>query len=147
MGVPGTVTPVPGKGIVSDVGGRRVLIGNPALLERYGVTDDAGAAEAARGLAAEGKTPMIVAVGRTVAGVVAVADRVRADAARMVARLHSAGVEKVVMLTGDTRLVAESIGRAAGIDEVRASLLPEDKLDAVSELQREGTRWPWSGTA
>ncbi|WP_217919441.1 cation-translocating P-type ATPase [Actinomadura sp. BRA 177] len=138
VGVPGTVTPVPGKGIVSDVGGRRVLIGNPALLEQYGVTDDAGAAEAARGLAAEGKTPMIVAVGRTVAGVVAVADRVRADAARMVARLHSAGVEKVVMLTGDTRLVAESIGRAAGIDEVRASLLPEDKLDAVSELQREG---------
>jgi Cd2+/Zn2+-exporting ATPase len=138
VGVPGTVTPVPGKGIVSDVGGRQVLIGNPALLEQYGVTDDAGAAEAARSLAAEGRTPMIVAVGRTVAGVVAVADRVRADAARMVARLHSAGVEKVVMLTGDTRLVAESIGRATGIDEVRASLLPEDKLDAVSELQRAG---------
>lgn len=56
----------------------------------------------------------------------------------MVARLHRAGVEKVVMLTGDTRLVAEAIGKATGIDEIHASLLPEDKLDAVTELQRQG---------
>lgn len=55
----------------------------------------------------------------------AVADRIRRDAPEMVARLHRAGVGKVVMLTGDTRLVAESIGRAAGIDEIHASLLPE----------------------
>src|SRR5699024_8348406 len=52
--------------------------------------------------------------------------------------LHRAGVEKVVMLTGDTRLVAEAVGKATGIDEVHASLLPEDKLDAITELQRQG---------
>ena len=56
----------------------------------------------------------------------------------MVARLHAAGVTKVVMLTGDTRLVAESIGKATGIDEIHASMLPEDKLNAVAQLQREG---------
>jgi Cd2+/Zn2+-exporting ATPase len=137
-GIPGGVTPVPGKGIVSDVGGQRVLIGNPPLLAQYDVTDDVGAGPAARELAAAGKTPMIVAVGGKVIGVIAVADQIRGDAAAMVARLHDAGVKKVVMLTGDTRLVAESIGAKTRIDEIHASLLPEDKLDAVAQLQREG---------
>ncbi|KGM52353.1 HAD family hydrolase [Lysobacter concretionis Ko07 = DSM 16239] len=137
-GIPGSVTPVPGKGIVSDTDGRRVLIGNPALLEQYGISDDAGAAEAARALAAAGKTPMIVAVDQQVIGVVAVADRLREDAKEMVARLYAAGIDKVVMLTGDTRLVAEAVGKATGIGEIHASLLPEDKLDAVAKLQREG---------
>ena len=140
QGIPGTVTPVPGKGIVSEVDGRRVLIGNPPLLEQYGIGEDATAraGQAAQGLAAAGKTPIIVAVDQTVVGVVAVADKIRQDAPEMVARLHRAGVEKVVMLTGDTRLVAEAIGKATGIDEIHASLLPEDKLDAVTELQRQG---------
>ncbi|MBM7826236.1 Cd2+/Zn2+-exporting ATPase [Microbacterium aurum] len=140
QGIPGTVTPVPGKGIVSEVDGRRVLIGNPPLLEQHGIGEDATAraGQAAQGLAAAGKTPMIVAVDQTVVGVVAVADKIRQDAPEMVARLHRAGVEKVVMLTGDTRLVAEAIGKATGIDEIHASLLPEDKLDAVTELQRQG---------
>ncbi|WP_453976350.1 heavy metal translocating P-type ATPase [Brevibacterium pityocampae] len=141
-GIPGAVTPVPGKGIVSDVEGRQVLIGNAPLLVEYGITDGSGAperaAEAAKQLATQGKTPMIVAVGGTVIGVVAVADKIREDAPEMVKRLHEAGVEKVVMLTGDTRLVAEAIGSKTGIDEIHASMLPEDKLDAVSELQKQG---------
>lgn len=136
--VPGTVTPVPGKGIVSDVAGQRVLIGNPPLLDQYGVPDDGSAARAAETLASDGKTPMIVAVDDQVIGVVAVADQIRQDAPEMVARLHRAGVEKVVMLTGDTRLVAEAVGKATGIDEIHASLLPEDKLDVVAQLQRQG---------
>ncbi|MDI3330451.1 MAG: cation-translocating P-type ATPase [Micrococcus sp.] len=137
-GIPDAVTPVPGKGIVADVGGRRVLVGNPPLLVQYNITDDAGSAVVARDLAAAGRTPMIVAVDSAVIGVIAVADQVRADAPAMVARLHDAGVQKVVMLTGDTRLVAEAIGAKTGIDEIHASLLPEDKLDAVAELQRQG---------
>jgi len=79
-----------------------------------------------------------VAVDDRVIGLVAVADEIRDDAAEMVRRLHAAGVKKVVMLTGDTRLVAETIGKATGIDEIHASLLPEDKLDAVAKLQAEG---------
>lgn len=138
-GVPGHVTPVPGKGIVSEVDGRRVLIGNLPLLEQYGITEAADeAARTAQALATDGKTPMIVAVDDEVIGVAAVADQMRQDAPEMVARLHRAGVDKVVMLTGDTRLVAEAIGKAAGIDEIHASLLPEDKLDVVAQLQREG---------
>nr|WP_306271211.1 cation-translocating P-type ATPase [Ornithinimicrobium sp. HY1793] len=137
-GIPEGVTPVPGKGIVAEVEGRRVRIGNPPLLEEHGITEDNGAGRAATELAAVGRTPMIVAVDDTVIGLVAVADRIREDAPEMVRRLHEAGVDKVVMLTGDTRLVAEAIGGATGIDEIHASLLPEDKLDAVARLQRDG---------
>ena len=137
-GLPGSVTPVPGKGIVSVVDGQRVLIGNAALLEQYGVVDEVGAGRQAHELAAAGRTPMIIALGGTVIGVVAVADQVRADAAATVRGLHEAGVQKVVMLTGDTRLVAEAMGEVTGIDEIHASLLPEDKLEAVARLQAEG---------
>ena len=137
-GLPGSVTPVVGKGIVADAHGKRVLIGNVPLLERYGIVNDAGAAVAANKLAAAGKTPMIVAVDESVLGVIGVADTIREDAPEMIRRLHASGVQKVVMLTGDTRLVAEAIGEAVGIDEIHASLLPEDKLDAVARLQREG---------
>lgn len=138
FGMPGEVTPVPGKGIASTVEGQQVLIGNAPLLEHYGITKHDGAEQAAEILAASGRTPMIVVVGETVIGVLGVADQIRADAPQMIARLHDADVRKVVMLTGDTRLVAESIGKATGIDEIHASLLPEDKLDAVAQLQREG---------
>lgn len=137
-GLPGSVTPVVGKGIVADAHGKRVLIGNVPLLEQYGIVNDAGAAVAANKLAAAGKTPMIVAVDESVLGVIGVADTIREDAPEMIRRLHAGGVQKVVMLTGDTRLVAEAIGEAVGIDEIHASLLPEDKLDAVARLQREG---------
>ena len=137
-GLPGSVTPVVGKGIVADAHGKRVLIGNVPLLEQYGIVNDAGAAVAAKKLAAAGKTPMIVAVDESVLGVIGVADTIREDAPEMIRRLHASGVQKVVMLTGDTRLVAEAIGEAVGIDEIHASLLPEDKLDAVARLQREG---------
>ncbi|WP_017791818.1 heavy metal translocating P-type ATPase [Leucobacter salsicius] len=136
--LPGSVTPVVGKGIVADAHGKRVLIGNVPLLEQYGIVNDARAAVAANKLAAAGKTPMIVAVDESVLGVIGVADTIREDAPEMIRRLHASGVQKVVMLTGDTRLVAEAIGEAVGIDEIHASLLPEDKLDAVARLQREG---------
>src|SRR5699024_10448518 len=78
------------------------------------------------------------AVDDAVIGVIAVADQIREDAPEMIARLHDAGVDKVVMLTGDTRLVAEAIGKAVGIDEIQASLLPEEKLEAVAAMQRDG---------
>src|SRR5699024_8763566 len=122
-GLPEETEPVPGKGIAATTGRRRVLIGNAALLEQYDVADTVGAAKTAEKLAAAGRTPMIVALDQTVLGVIAVADQVRHDAAQMVIDLHAAGVKKVVMLTGDAPLVGQAIGRATGIDEVRAGLL------------------------
>ena len=138
MGLPEYTDPVPGKGIVAIANGRRILVGNMALLEQYGIADTLGAAQAAENLASVGRTPMIVAVDAAVLSVVAVADQIRPAAARMVANLHQSGVQKVVMLTGDSRRVADAVGQATGVDEVHAGLLPEDKLDAVTRLQREG---------
>lgn len=136
--LPERIEPIVGKGIAVTSGGRRVLIGNAALLEQFGIVDDGSAARAAEALARRGRTPMIIAVDDAVIGVVAVADTLRADAAAMVASLHEAGVRRVIMLTGDVQPVADAIADATGIDDVRAGLLPEDKLDAVRELQQAG---------
>ena len=139
-GLPDDTTPVTGKGIVTQVDGSTVLVGNRALMEQYALPSAQidGASREAESLAAAGQTPMIVAVDDTVVGIIAVADRIREDAAEMVTRLHEAGVHNVVMLTGDTRLVAEAVAGATGIDQVHASLLPEDKLTAVQKLQSSG---------
>lgn len=137
-GLPESTEPAPGKGIAVTTTGHRILIGNLALLDQYDITDTNAAARVADELAQAGRTPMIVAVDDTVAGVIGVADEVRPNAAQMVTNLHAAGVKRVVMLTGDAPLVAHAIGSITGIDEARASLLPEDKLDAVAQLQAEG---------
>ncbi|RIK14408.1 MAG: cadmium-translocating P-type ATPase [Acidobacteria bacterium] len=146
-GLPEHTEPVPGKGIVAVLDGQRVAVGNLSLVRAEqaaaGRTDLVDAAtESARRtveeLAAAGRTPMVLARDGQGLGVVAVADRIRDDAPEMVRRLHEAGVKKVVMLTGDVAPVAEAVGARVGIDEVRAGLLPEDKLDAVADLQRQG---------
>lgn len=136
--MPTEIMPVVGKGIAATVDGARVLVGNAALLAEYEVTGRVSAEAAAEELAAAGNTPMIVAVDGVALGVIGVADTIRVDAKAMIDQLHAAGVEKVVMLTGDTHLVAQAVGDAVGIDEVHAGLLPEDKFDAVGRLQQEG---------
>ena len=136
-GLPEHTEPVPGKGIVATLDGVTVHVGNPALLDATGI-DTAPAAALVDELSVAGRTAMLVAVDGTLAGVVAVADRIRDDAAEMVRRLHANGVRKVVMLTGDNRRVAEAVAARVGVDEVHAGLLPEDKLDIVARLQAEG---------
>jgi len=141
VGLPEHTEPVPGKGIVATLDGHRIAVGNLALIESEqgrDPSDDARAAEVGQELAAAGRTPMVVARDGRVIGVVGVADQVRDDAREMVRQLHGAGVKKVVMLTGDIEPVARSVGSQVGVDEIRAGLLPEDKLDAVADLQRQG---------
>jgi Cd2+/Zn2+-exporting ATPase len=125
-------------GIVAILDGHRVSVGNLPLLAAEGITDDVGAAAEVDRLAALGRTPMVVTLDSRVVGVIAVADALRPDAKEMVAGLHGMGVKKVVMLTGDIRRVADAVAAQVGIDEVRAQLLPEDKLTMVKQLQAEG---------
>jgi len=129
---------VPGYGVVAQVKGRRVLIGNRRLMEREGV-EVGGLEERVSRLAAEGKTAMYVAVDGQPAGVVAVADVIRESARKAVQALHRMGIQ-TVMLTGDNRRTAEAVARQLGMDTVIAEVLPEDKAAKVKELQAQGRK-------
>jgi Cu+-exporting ATPase len=136
VGEPEEFDSVTGKGVVASVGGRRVLIGNARLLTDEGV-DVAPLTDVAATLAGDGKTAMLASVDGRAAGVVAVADTVKDDAAASVATLRRLGLE-VVMLTGDNRRTAEAIARAVGVDRVVAEVLPADKAAEITRLQGEG---------
>ncbi|HET8986381.1 MAG TPA: cation-translocating P-type ATPase [Trueperaceae bacterium] len=149
--LPGAALPevtetIPGRGVMAISHGHTILVGNRALLCMFWSKRVAGecpaalddAQSAAAQLARVGSTPMLVAVDGDVIGVIAVADAVRADSPSFVAAMRSAGVQRIVMLTGDVGAVAESVAARAGIEDVRSGLLPEDKLAAVRELRDQG---------
>ncbi|HEX7119480.1 MAG TPA: heavy metal translocating P-type ATPase [Longimicrobiales bacterium] len=142
---------ITGKGHRARVGGEEVWVGSERLFADFGV--DLGAHRPALdALAAEGRTAVVVAtrsagVGGAprVRGVIAVADRIRPAADEALRALHAAGIERVVMLTGDhagtARAVADALGGpGVGVDEFRAGLLPEDKVAAVRELRARHER-------
>ncbi|WP_405393863.1 heavy metal translocating P-type ATPase [Microbispora hainanensis] len=132
---------VPGHGVEARVGGRSVLIGNAALMRRH-LGNDFGfgfgeleriAAEAA----AEGATPVYVALDGRLAGMIGVADTIRPESREAVERLRALGLE-VWMLTGDNRVTADVVARQVGIDHVIADVRPEDKAARVTALRERG---------
>jgi Cu+-exporting ATPase len=125
-----------GFGIAGNVEGERTMIGNAALMEKYGVAMESLDAAAGR-IAEEGATPLWVAVGGGLAGIIAVADTIKPSSITAVRQMHAEGL-RVVMLTGDNRLTANAIAREAGVDEVIANVLPAGKVDAIKRLQGEG---------
>jgi Cu+-exporting ATPase len=126
----------PGKGVRGRVLGRSVALGNRALLEELGI--DAGPfAEQADAERREGRTAAFVAIDGRGAGIVAVADALKASAPEAIAALRAEGL-RIVMLTGDSRVTAEAVARRLGLDEVLAEVLPEQKAEAVRRLQGEG---------
>jgi Cd2+/Zn2+-exporting ATPase len=131
----GELEAVTGRGVRAELGGQLVSIGNLALFDAQQVSDEVRLQ--VQRLEAEGKTTMVVQAGDRFLGVLALADTPREDAAEMLSRLHRLGIRKTIMLTGDNARVGQAIGDAVGLDEVRASLLPEDKVAAVDELLRE----------
>lgn len=129
---------VTGRGVRGRIGGDTVLAGTDALLELEGVPVPDDLARVVEALREDGKTAMLVASGGRAIGVVAVADTVRPEAAAMIADLKALGVKRTVMLTGDNRTVALAVARQIGIDDVRASLMPDAKLDEIETLRRDG---------
>jgi len=125
-----------GRGVTGIVDGRRVAVGNRALLAELGFAPGRFAAEA-DAFAAEGHTPVFVAVDGLVTAVMAIADAVKPGAREAVRALHAMGL-RTVMLTGDDAVTAKAVARAVGVDQVAANLLPEDKLEQVRRLQEEG---------
>ncbi len=127
---------IPGHGVRGKVDGRTALLGNARLMQDNGVTL-AALAEAAEKLAGQGKTPVFVAVDGEPAGVIAVADTLKAHSVEAVQALHRLGIE-VVMITGDNRRTAVAIAQQTGIDRVLAEILPDQKAEEVKRLQAEG---------
>ncbi len=127
----------PGQGLGANVDGKALLLGNRALMQAKGLP--AGDAAQADALAGEGKTVVYVTVDEVYAGLIAIADPVRAESAAAVRALHDEGAE-VVMLTGDNRLAAEAAARQVGISRVVAEVMPADKAATVKQLQAEGKK-------
>ncbi|WP_405234427.1 copper-transporting P-type ATPase [Lentisalinibacter salinarum] len=134
---------VTGKGVSGAVDGRRIAVGNRAMMDEVGAGDD-GLADRADELRSEGSTVMFVAVDGAPAGLVAVSDPIKETTPEALRSLHEAGIS-VVMLTGDSRATAEAVGRELGIDEIHAEVLPEDKNRIVTELQERGAMVAMAG--
>lgn len=125
---------VTGKGVSGTVSGRRVALGNAAMMADLGIEAQAANAEV---MQADGKTAMFVAVDGRFAGLVAVADPVKATTAEAIKALHDKGL-RIIMATGDNERTAKAIAGRLGIDEVRAGLLPDEKGALVEELRAKG---------
>ena len=131
----------PGRGVTGTIDGRRVALGNAELLRELGI--DAGSRNADE-RRSRGETVMYVVVDDQLAGLVAVADRIRATAADALRRLRDDGLQ-LVLLTGDHRATAEAVARTLGIDRVEAEVSPARKAEYVRQLQREGRRVAMAG--
>ncbi|OAQ53627.1 hypothetical protein HTG_05050 [Natrinema mahii] len=153
-----------GRGIRGEIEGETYYAGKPALFEELGfdlsraradgasdprtdggvasesaleADEEAVAADTLAALEREGKTVVLVGTETDLLGAIAIADEVRPDSGRAVERLHDLGVERVVMLTGDNEGTARAIAEEVGVDEYRAELLPDEKVDAVADLQEQ----------
>ena len=125
-----------GKGVQGEVDGQRVALGNRALMDLLGIGTEPAEAPATA-LREQGATVMYVALGPDLAGLIAVADPIKATTPAALAALRAAGV-RIVMLTGDNRITAETVARRLGIEEVEAEVLPDEKSAVVERLRRAG---------
>jgi P-type Cu+ transporter len=133
---PDTFKVFPGKGVWAQVMGKTVVVGNQKLLEDYYIKLPVEAEDEMRKRENEGKTLLVAAMDGKVAGVIAVADVLKDNAPQAVEQLRKLGVKKIVLLSGDNRVSSEVIGKKLKVDEVKAELLPEDKVKIVEELKK-----------
>ncbi|WP_064707369.1 heavy metal translocating P-type ATPase [Rhizobium bangladeshense] len=125
-----------GKGVQGIAGGTRVALGNAAMLADLGV-DPSALSEKTDALRGDGKTVMFVTLDGKLAGLVAVADRIKPTTSAAIKALHESGL-KIIMATGDNERTARAVAKSLGIDEVRADVLPEGKKALIEELRAKG---------
>jgi Cd2+/Zn2+-exporting ATPase len=124
---------VPGRGVEGSWEGQAIWLGSDRFATEKGV-GDAIPRDLLEQIEGAGSTLVAVGSGRKLLGLIELRDRIRPDAKAVVARLHAQGVKKIIMLTGDNERTARAVAEEVGIDEVRAELLPEDKVTAIEEL-------------
>lgn len=130
---------LPGKGAIGTVDGKQVLAGKPSLMQEHDIDLGSDAISAIDSLSAQGKTVVAVAVDKRIVGLIALQDTPRPGAQRLMQKLRDKGIT-TVMLTGDSKAVAQAIGNILGIDQVKAELLPAEKVSAIEELQKQGRK-------
>jgi Cu+-exporting ATPase len=134
---------ITGKGVQGTSAEHKIALGNAAMMEAIGV-DHQAANEQADALRTQGKTAMYVAIDNQLAGLIAVADPIKATTRDAIAALHEAGL-KIIMATGDNEKTAWAVANQLGIDEVWAGVLPEDKKALIDELHSKGHKVAMAG--
>ncbi|MBR6935291.1 MAG: heavy metal translocating P-type ATPase [Clostridia bacterium] len=139
----GNIRSISGKGVIADVDGRTVAVGNAALLDLLGVAlpsapSAASGQYSAVAVSAASATCSYVCVDNIYAGRILISDRIKTGSKGAIEALHSCGITRTVMLTGDRKEVAEDVASALGIDKVYSELLPGDKVDKLEALLPEG---------
>ncbi|MBZ6378991.1 copper-translocating P-type ATPase [Pacificimonas flava] len=134
---------VTGKGVMGTVSGKRVALGNLALLTDLGL-EGAALSEKANARRDEGETVMFVIVAGKIAGLISVADPVKETTPAAIADLHKLGLT-IIMATGDNERTAQAVAARLGIDDIRAGVLPEDKARLIRELQEGGAKVAMAG--
>ncbi len=129
---------IPGHGIEVEIDKKSILLGNKKLMMEKNI-NISSLDETSNRLASEGKTPMYIAIDGNAAGIIAVADTVKASSKNAIESLHKMGI-KVAMITGDNKRTADAIAKQVGIDIVLSEVLPEDKANEVKKLQVDGNR-------
>ncbi|MBE7160911.1 MAG: cation-translocating P-type ATPase [Williamsia herbipolensis] len=127
-----------GLGMRTRADGRTLLLGSPALLAGEGVAVSDDATDWVDRLRLRAETPLLLAVDGTLIGLISLRDEIRPEALSVLDDLRSAGVDRILMLTGDHPVTAAAVAAELGIDEWRAEVLPEDKLAAVRALKQDG---------
>lgn len=129
---------LPGYGVEAEIEGKKILVGNEKLMREHNIVEKE-AMEIAREFSMEGKTPMFLAMGEQIAGIIAVADILKQNSRQAIEQLTRMGLE-VVMLTGDNERTAQAIAGQAGIKTVRSDVLPEGKAEEVRSFMEQGKK-------
>jgi heavy metal translocating P-type ATPase len=137
LGDPKTFSSEPGRGVIASIDGSDVMVGRRIYIEETAEAIPDDLVRTTARLESDGRTVIWVAVGGRVAGVLAVADTLKPGAARAVERLHGLGLE-TILITGDNRATADAIASQVGIRNVRAEVLPDDKVGEIRRLQADG---------
>lgn len=136
----GELQSLTGRGVQAQVDGALVRIGSPKLFEEAGIAVPAEVAEANQRLGAAGNSTMLVGIGERVVGILGLADQPRPETPDSLSQLKKLGITSLIMLTGDNQRVASAIAQAVGLTDVRADLMPENKVTAIQELLKEHGR-------
>jgi len=127
-----------GRGISATYEGKEIAVGSQEMMREMEIEVSSDAERAIHQLKFKGKTVVLVSYNRQALGLIAIADKPRKNAKKVIQKLGQIGLQKVIMLTGDDRRTAEAIASDLEVNDVRSQLLPEDKLQVIRDLQQQG---------